>query len=359
VKIPHSILGMLNPRRYCRTCYERKQGLSIKPTHAVCRNSSHQSPVSSPVDVKRGHVSTEIHVTQLEFDQQLMQAAAMLESDPYERYTALKQIGQGASGSVTLVEQQSSGERFALKCIVPKNEQHTKMILTEVALVQLSRHPNVMQFIEAFSYRGAFHLVIELMDFSLLDLVEFWTGQLPEAVILHVLREVLKGMEFMHVNQRIHRDLKSDNILLSNAGEVKIGDFGAAAQLTTERVARSTVIGTPCWMAPEQIRGDNYDCKVDIWALGIVAIELAEGEPPYFQESPFRAQLAIVTNEGPRFKEPGKWSAGFVDLLTCCLRKDPASRLTASELLGHPALQPDPSALPTLRTLITKFQAER
>lgn len=350
---------MLNPRRYCRPCYERKQGLSVKPTHASCRNSGHQSPVSSPVEIKRGHVSTEVRVSQLEFDQQLMQAAAMQERDPYERYTALKQIGQGASGSVTLVEQQSSGERFALKCIVPKNDQHTKMILTEVALVQLSRHPNVMQFIEAFSFRGAFHLVMELMDFSLLDLIEFRAGELPEAVILYVLREVLKGMEFMHANQRIHRDLKSDNILLSHAGDVKIGDFGAAAQLTTERIARTTVIGTPCWMAPEQIRGDQYDCKVDIWALGIVAMELAEGEPPYFQDSPFRAQLMIVTNESPRLKEPGKWSAGFADLLTCCLRKDPASRLSASELLTHPTLQPDPDALPQLRTLIMEFESER
>jgi serine/threonine protein kinase len=333
--------------------------VAIKPSHAVCRNSGHQSPVSSPVNAKRGHVSTEIHVTQLEFDQQLMQAAAMEASDPYERYTAIKQIGQGASGSVTLVAQQSSGQRFALKCIVPKNEQQTKMILTEVALVQLSRHPNVMQFIESFSFRGAFHLVMELMDFSLLDLVEFRAGQLQEVVILHVLREVLKGIEFMHASQRIHRDLKSDNILLSYAGDVKIGDFGAAAQLTAERVSRTTVIGTPCWMAPEQIKGDPYDCKVDIWALGIVAIELAEGAPPYLLESPFRAQLMIVTSESPRLKEPGKWSEGFADLLRCCLRKDPSTRLSASELLTHPVLQPDPEGLPQLRTLIREFEAER
>ena len=332
----------------------------VRPTHASCRVSSEpSSAATTPEEVKRGHVSTEIRVSQLEFDQQLLQASAMQQSDPYEQYTALKQIGQGASGSVTLVAHKASGQQFAMKCMVPKNEKQTQMMLTEVALVQLSKHPNVMQFVEAYSYKGAFHLVMELMDFSLLDLVEFLPGQLPEVIILHILREVIQGIEFLHSNQRIHRDLKSDNILLTYTGDIKIGDFGAAAQLTNERVARTTVIGTPCWMAPEQIRGDQYDRKVDIWALGIVAIELAEGEPPFLLEPPFRAQLMIVTNEPPRLQTPEKWTAGFQELVNCCLQKEPDRRLTASELLLHPSLQPDPTSQSLLQALIAQFQAER
>lgn len=131
----------------------------------------------------------------------------------------------------------------------------------------------------------------------------------------------------------IHRDIKSDNILIGSRGEVKIADFGYAAQLTQQKTKRNTIVGTPYWMAPELIRGQNYDTKVDIWSLGIMIMEMAEGEPPYMEFPPLRALFLITTKGIPDLKDPGKWSSPFRQFVALCLEKDPEKRPDADELL--------------------------
>eukprot|EP01088_Endostelium_zonatum_P005057 TRINITY_DN1648_c0_g1_i1.p1 TRINITY_DN1648_c0_g1~~TRINITY_DN1648_c0_g1_i1.p1 ORF type:complete len:179 (-),score=56.50 TRINITY_DN1648_c0_g1_i1:70-606(-) len=126
-----------------------------------------------------------------------------------------------------------------------------------------------------------------------------------------------------------------DNILVDEHGNVKVADFGYAAQLTQQQQKRNTVVGTPYWMAPELIRGQDYGTKVDIWSTGIMMMEMAEGEPPYMEFPPLRALFLITTKGIPDLKEGGKWSAGMKDFVKQCLKKEVEDRVGAAELLRH------------------------
>ena len=143
----------------------------------------------------------------------------------------------------------------------------------------------------------------------------------------------------MHRQHRLHRDIKSDNLLVGFSGDVKIADFGFAAGLTEEQDKRRSVVGTPYWMAPELIRGAEYDAKVDVWSLGITALEMAEGEPPHLHEPPLRALLLITTQPAPLLREGAeRWSSKFRHFLKCALHVDAAKRASSEQLLMHPFL---------------------
>lgn len=338
IKVPDQHLGMLNPTRYCKTCYDSSVANSglIKGTGAS-RHSARIAPAQSSEVPHKPHEPEA--PTEIQFDQALFRAGTMRSTDPYETYTLIKQLGVGASGSVSLVQHRETQVQYALKLVIPRSERMEDQIINEIALVQISKHPNIMEYLESYHYQGGIYMVVELLEITLTTVVDQTKGSLPERDVLYILKEVLKGMQFMHAQHRIHRDLKSDNILLSRDGKVKIGDFGAAAQLTQEREARSTVIGTPLWMAPEQLRGDEYDCKVDIWALGIIALELTEGEPPYIHLPQLQAQMNIVANDPPRLRNKLRWSPGFNELVAGCLQKNPQERLSAGQLLSLPVME--------------------
>lgn len=144
---------------------------------------------------------------------------------------------------------------------------------------------------------------------------------------------------YLHSHHRIHRDIKSDNVLIGANGEIKITDLGYAAQLTQKQQKRRTVIGTPYWMAPETIRGDNYDTSVDIWSLGIMLREMAEGLPPYIDCAPLRALFLITTRGLPPLNAPDSWSSAFKSMYECTTNIDPTGRPTAAQLLEHPFLK--------------------
>jgi serine/threonine protein kinase len=152
---------------------------------------------------------------------------------------------------------------------------------------------------------------------------------------------VLRGLSHLHKNKVIHRDIKGQNVLLTDNADIKLVDFGVSAQLDRTIGKRNTFIGTPYWMAPEVIACDQdpsatYDYRSDQWSLGITSIEIAEGEPPLCSMHPMRALFLIPRNPPPRLKAPKKWSPKFLSFIDQCLTKDPTKRPTSDELLRHP-----------------------
>jgi len=207
--------------------------------------------------------------------------------------------------------------------------------------MKTSTHPNIVSYIESYIVEDRLWVVMEFMGNGCLTelLNQYEAVRLTEKHIATICRETLRGLQYIHNLNRIHRDIKSDNILLGANGEVKLADFGYAAQLTAQRIVRTTVVGTPYWMSPELIHGNNYDTKVDIWSLGIMCMEMAEGEPPYIELTPLRALFMITTKGIPPLREPQQWSVEFKDFLGKCLETSPSNRPTATALLAHPFIQ--------------------
>lgn len=262
--------------------------------------------------------------------------------NPREVFSNMKQIGQGASGSVYGASKKD-GSKVALKRVKPQNKAESDALQMEIRMMCCTRHPNLIKCHETYNYGGYMWISMEYMGGGCLtDILENYKAEnryMSEGEIAFVLREVLKGLRFMHGLKRLHRDIKSDNVLITGDGHVKLADFGFCAELTEERNKRTTCVGTPYWMAPELIKQNEYDYKVDLWSVGILAIECAEWEPPYMAEQPIRAMFLITEKAPPRLSKPGNWSMELNDFINCCLALNPAQRASASQLLSHPFLQ--------------------
>lgn len=252
--------------------------------------------------------------------------------NPKEFYLDLQKIGQGASGGVYIARSVVTQGIVAIKQMNLEQQPKKELIINEILVMKDSKHPNIVNFIDSYLLKGELWVIMEYMEGG--SLTEIVTHSvMTEGQIGAVCRETLKGLQFLHSKGVIHRDIKSDNILLNTEGNIKMTDFGFCAQINELNLKRTTMVGTPYWMAPEVVSRKEYGPKVDIWSLGIMAIEMIEGEPPYLNETPLRALYLIATNGTPTLKEPQALSYEMKKFLALCLQVDAVKRANAQQLL--------------------------
>nr|XP_008110604.1 PREDICTED: myosin-IIIa [Anolis carolinensis] len=269
--------------------------------------------------------------------------------DPSDTWEIVETIGKGTYGKVFKVFNKKNGSKAAVKILDPIHDIDEEIEAEYNILKALSDHPNVVKFYGLYYKKDAkdgdqLWLVLELCNGgSVTDLVKGFLKRgerMNELIIAYILHEALMGLQHLHENKTIHRDIKGNNILLTTEGGVKLVDFGVSAQLTSSRLRRNTSVGTPFWMAPEVIACEqqldsSYDARCDAWSLGITAIELGDGDPPLADLHPMRALFKIPRNPPPTLRQPELWSSEFNDFISKCLTKDYEKRPTVSDLLQH------------------------
>ncbi|KAH7097208.1 kinase-like domain-containing protein [Auriculariales sp. MPI-PUGE-AT-0066] len=256
-------------------------------------------------------------------------------SDATRLYSNLAKIHPYATSNVLIATRNGSGETVAVKqsTLIGYDAQRIDVLATEVRVLrsESARHTNIVGFKETFLFSDTLWMVTEYMDGgSLLDLLP--TSPLPESKIATVIRETAQGLKHIHGHNIVHRAITSSNILFSLEGNVKISGFGLCAQIDTgEKLC--DMVGKPYWMAPEVVKQQPYGPKVDIWSLGIVAIEMVEGEPPRLNKDPAMALYYIAIEGTPTLKQPEMLSPEFKRFLACVLTVDIKARYDASQLL--------------------------
>ncbi|XP_037552558.1 mitogen-activated protein kinase kinase kinase kinase 4 isoform X5 [Nematolebias whitei] len=275
--------------------------------------------------------------------------------DPAGIFELVEVVGNGTYGQVYKGRHVKTGQLAAIKVMDVTEDEEEEIKLEINMLKKYSHHRNIATYYGAFikksppGHDDQLWLVMEFCGAgSITDLVKNTKGnQLKEDWIAYISREILRGLSHLHAHHVIHRDIKGQNVLLTENAEVKLVDFGVSAQLDRTVGRRNTFIGTPYWMAPEVIACDEnpdatYDYRSDLWSCGITAIEMAEGAPPLCDMHPMRALFLIPRNPPPRLKSK-KWSKKFFSFIENCLVKNYTQRPPTDQLLKHPFIRDQPN----------------
>ncbi|XP_026185419.1 mitogen-activated protein kinase kinase kinase kinase 5 isoform X2 [Mastacembelus armatus] len=260
--------------------------------------------------------------------------------NPQDDFEILLRVGGGTYGDVFKARNKQNGELAAIKVIKMEPEDDFSIIQQEIVIVKSCKHPNIVAYYGSYIRANKLWICMEFCGGGSLQDVYHVTGPLSEPQIAYICREMLQGLDYLHAQKKIHRDIKGANILLNDQGEVKLADFGISAQITDTLARRKSFIGTPYWMAPEvaavEIKG-GYNELCDIWSVGITAIELAELQPPMFDVHPLRV-LFLMSKSGyqpPKLKDKSKWSSSFYNFVKAMLVRNPKKRPSASKMLSH------------------------
>jgi len=270
--------------------------------------------------------------------------------DPAGRYEEISILGEGSTGKVHLCVDRETGRQVAIKKMNLKKQQRRELLLNEVATMKYYEHPNIVKMYNSYLVGDELWLVLEYLEGG--PLTEIVTKiTMNEQQIATVCLQCLQALAFLHAEGIIHRDIKSDSILLASDGSVKLSDFGFCAQVSDDVPKRKSLVGTPYWLSPEIISRQLYGPETDIWSMGIMVMEMIDGEPPFYNEPPIQAMKLIRDKPPPKLHNQSGISKCLENFLSRMIVKDPNQRATARELLQHPFLE---QALPpnTLHPLL-------
>ncbi|KAL0970418.1 hypothetical protein UPYG_G00241700 [Umbra pygmaea] len=261
--------------------------------------------------------------------------------DPLNDYELIHRIGRGTYGDVFKARNIKSSALAAIKIVKLDPGDDITSIQQEITMMKECKHKNIVAYFGSYHSNTKLWICMEYCGGGSLQDIYHVTGPLKEKQIAYVCRETLQGLYHLHETSKMHRDIKGANILITERGDVKLADFGVAAEISASVAKRKSFIGTPYWMAPEVAaveKKGGYNHLCDIWAMGITAIELAELQPPMFDLHPMRALMLMSKSsfQPPKLKEKTKWSAVFQSFVKMSLIKNPRKRPSAETLLQHP-----------------------
>ncbi|OHT13766.1 hypothetical protein TRFO_15978 [Tritrichomonas foetus] len=292
------------------------------------------SSISAPMEVVHAvHIDKDMNWS---FDESI---------DPKTIFTKLKVIGKGGFGTVSQIVHRPSMKILAGKLVNPSlvQDDHSKEeIQHEIDLMREVDSPFTVRYFGCVNYEGSLMILMEYVDRgSLRDILDSREQVLSEDQIACVMHDLLRGLLLIHNSFHIlHRDIKAANLLLNSKGQVKLADFGVSRQFEGGSSSSTmTIVGTPYWMAPEVISGVAYSYPADIWSVGITAVELAEGAPPYVEYSPTKAMVEIAIKGFPGYRFPQMHSPEFTDFVSHCVCSEQTERWSLEQLIEHPFIQ--------------------
>eukprot|EP00826_Nyctotherus_ovalis_P062545 TRINITY_DN9068_c0_g1_i2.p1 TRINITY_DN9068_c0_g1~~TRINITY_DN9068_c0_g1_i2.p1 ORF type:complete len:461 (-),score=116.98 TRINITY_DN9068_c0_g1_i2:234-1553(-) len=258
------------------------------------------------------------------------------EDDLFVKYELKNLIGQGMFGSVYTATEKATGSTVAIKKISVCNI-NIQELSKALSLIKNCSSNYIVKLSSAYLRKGELWLVMEYCDGgSAYDIIDSIKKPLDEAQISVICRQVLRGLNYMHKNKIVHRGVRARNVLVNSEGQVKLTGMGVWMQLPAAISLKIANSENSYWMSPELIGGNECTSKADIWSLGITAIELAEGEPPYYNINPLSAMSIIQNNSPTSLTDISQWSPEFSSFVERCLQKDPKHRPSTAELLAHP-----------------------